>query len=125
MKLEFEVGRLSGQGLGETCGYGRKQAGNQKCSIMCPKRPLWTERRHYWRTLYSYDPALALEKVNCPVLALFGALDNSTPVPQTIANMRRALRFAGNRNFNYKSVSEGQSWSTRDQKQATTARSQS
>jgi pimeloyl-ACP methyl ester carboxylesterase len=65
------------------------------------------ELSHYWRTLYSYDPALALEKVSCPVLALFGALDNSTPIPQTLANMQRALKIGGNKNFTYRVFLKG------------------
>jgi hypothetical protein len=40
-------------------------------------------------------------------LALFGALDNSTPVPQTIANMQRASKIAGNRNFTYRVFPKG------------------
>jgi pimeloyl-ACP methyl ester carboxylesterase len=59
-----------------------------------------------WRTLYSYDPSLALEKVTCPVLALFGELDTSTPVAQTIANMQRALTTATNTNFTHQSFSK-------------------
>lgn len=59
-----------------------------------------------WRTLYSYDPSLALEKVTCPVLALFGELDTSTPVAQTIANMERALKAARNTKFTHRSFSK-------------------
>jgi len=61
------------------------------------------ELQHSWRTLYSYDPSLALEKVACPVLALFGELDTSTPVTQTIANMQRALTTATNTDFTHHS----------------------
>ncbi len=64
------------------------------------------ELNHYWRTLYSYDPSLALEKVTCPVLALFGELDKSTPVAQTIANMQRALTIATNTDFTHQSFSK-------------------
>jgi dienelactone hydrolase len=59
-----------------------------------------------WRTLYSYDPSLALEKVTCPVLALFGELDTSTPVAQTITNMERALKAARNTKFTHRSFSK-------------------
>jgi len=55
-----------------------------------------------WRTIYSYDPSLALEKVTCPVLALFGELDTSTPVAQTIVNMQRALTTAKNNDFTHR-----------------------
>ena len=58
--------------------------------------------RWYWETLYSYDPEKPLEKVKCPVLAVFGGLDKSTPVPESITNMKRALAKAGNSNFEYR-----------------------
>lgn len=64
------------------------------------------ELRDTWRALYSYDPSLAFEKVTCPVLALFGELDTSTPVAQTIANMERALKAAGNTQFTHRSFSK-------------------
>jgi hypothetical protein len=59
-----------------------------------------------WRTLYSYDPSPALEKVKCPVLALFGELDTSTPVAETITNMERALKAARNTQFTHQSFSK-------------------
>jgi len=101
MKLEFDVGR-TGQGW-ERLTAEMRQAKNKKWYEYVPHFfSDLNEVRYYWRTLYSYDPALALERVSCPVLALFGALDNSTPVPQTIANMQRASKIAGNRNFTYR-----------------------
>lgn len=63
------------------------------------------ELRDTWRTLYSYDPSLALEKLTCPVLALFGQLDTSTPVAPTIANMKRALTTARNTKFTHREFS--------------------
>ncbi len=106
MKLEFDVGR-TGQGW-ERLTAEMRQAKNKKWYEYVPHSfSDLNEVRYYWRTLYSYDPALALEKVSCPVLALFGALDNSTPVPQTIANMKRASKIAGNRNFTYRVFPKG------------------
>ena len=106
MKLEFDVGR-TGHGW-ERLAALRQQAKSQKWFDNVPHFfSDLNELRYYWRTLYSYNPALALEKVTCPILALFGELDNSTPVPPTIANMQRALRFAGNRNFTYKVFPRG------------------
>src|SRR5713226_5133409 len=106
MKLEFDVGR-TGQDW-ERLAAEMRQARNKKWFDYVPHFfSDLNEVRYYWRTLYSYDPALALEKVSCPVLALFGALDNTTPVPQTIANMQRALKMAGNRNFTYRVFPKG------------------
>jgi len=105
MKLEFEVGR-TGQGW-EKFAATMQQARDKKWLDYIPKSSSLDELRHDWLTVYSYDPSLALERVTCPVLALFGELDKSTPVPQTIANMQRALRVAENANFTYKVFPKG------------------
>ncbi len=60
-----------------------------------------------WQKLYSFNPAGALEKVSCPVLALFGDLDNSTPVKPTIASIERALKIAGNKDLTVKIFPKG------------------
>jgi len=106
MKLEFDVGRAGRDW--ERLAAEMERAKTMKWFDSVPHFfSDLNELRYYWRTLYSYDPALALEKVSCPVLALFGALDNSTPVPQTIANMQRALKIAGNENFTYEVFPRG------------------
>jgi pimeloyl-ACP methyl ester carboxylesterase len=106
MKLEFEVGKTGHDW--QKLEAEMQQAKTRKWFDNVPHDfSDLNELSHYWRTLYSYDPALALEKVSCPVLALFGALDNSTPVPQTIANMRRALKKARNGNFTYRVFPRG------------------
>lgn len=43
--------------------------------------------RQVWRDDYSFDPRLYAAKVQCPVLALFGGLDRSTPI-ESAANLR-------------------------------------
>ena len=105
MKLEFDVGR-TGQDW-ERLAAEMRQVKTRKWFESVPHFSDLNELVSDWRTVYSYDPALALEKVTCPVLALFGALDNSTPVPQTIANMQRALKTAGNSNFTYRVFPKG------------------
>ena len=45
----------------------------------------------YWNTLYSFDPVKPLQNVSCPVLGVFGGLDRSTPVPETVENIKRGL----------------------------------
>ncbi len=104
-KLEFEVGQ-TGQGW-EKFAAAMQQSKGKKWLDYVPKSSSPDELRHDWQTVYSFNPSLALEKVTCPVLALFGELDKSTPVPQTIANMQRALRIAGNTNFTYKVFPKG------------------
>lgn len=104
-KLEFEVGR-TGEGWDRFAAM-MQHAKGKKWLDYVPKPASLGELRHDWRTIYSYDPSLALQKVACPVLALFGDLDKSTPVAQTIANMRRALRIAGNNQFTCKVFPKG------------------
>jgi pimeloyl-ACP methyl ester carboxylesterase len=105
MNLEFDVAR-TGEGW-EKLASEMRQAKNKKWMDYVPKGSSANELRQDWRTIYSYDPALALQRVSCPVLALFGSLDNSTPVAQTIANMQRALKIAGNPNFRYRVFAKG------------------
>jgi uncharacterized protein len=55
-----------------------------------------------WKLQMSYNPMPALEKVRCPVLAVFGELDTLTPVADTTANYRKGLSKAGNKDFTIK-----------------------
>lgn len=51
------------------------------------------------RYFISYDPATALRKVTCPVLALNGSKDLQVPPKQNLPAIRKALGAAGNKNF--------------------------
>ena len=55
-----------------------------------------------WKLQMEYDPMPALEKVKRPVLAIFGELDTLTPVTETIANYRKGLGKAGNKDVTIK-----------------------
>lgn len=50
----------------------------------------------------SYNPAPTLEKVNCPVLMLFGGLDLQVPPAQNEKPMKDALKKAGNKDVTVK-----------------------
>jgi dipeptidyl aminopeptidase/acylaminoacyl peptidase len=53
-----------------------------------------------WMTYFlTYDPALALEKVTCPVLGLFGELDLQVPPSQSKEPMENALKKGGNKDY--------------------------
>ena len=58
--------------------------------------------RWRWIHLLSFDPLPRLQQVKCPVLGVFGELDNSTPVSLSVANMKDALAKAGNRDHTLK-----------------------
>jgi pimeloyl-ACP methyl ester carboxylesterase len=47
----------------------------------------------------SYDPAPALRKVSCPVLALNGSLDTQVPPKLNLPAIRQALQEGGNQHF--------------------------
>jgi uncharacterized protein len=51
------------------------------------------------RYFIAYDPATALRKVTCPVLALNGEKDLQVPPKQNLPAIRKALEAAGNKNF--------------------------
>jgi uncharacterized protein len=51
------------------------------------------------RYFIAYDPASALRKVTCPVLALNGEKDLQVPPKQNLPAIRKALEAAGNKNF--------------------------
>jgi pimeloyl-ACP methyl ester carboxylesterase len=53
----------------------------------------------WFRYFISYDPATALRKVKCPVLAVIGSKDLQVPPEQNIPAIRKALQDAGNQKF--------------------------
>jgi pimeloyl-ACP methyl ester carboxylesterase len=53
----------------------------------------------WMRYFVTYDPATALSKVKCPVLALNGEKDLQVPPKQNLPVIRKALEAAGNKNF--------------------------
>src|SRR4029453_12518284 len=55
-----------------------------------------------WKLQMAYNPMPALEKVRCPVLAVFGELDTLTPVAETTANYQKGLGKAGNKDVTIK-----------------------
>ena len=53
----------------------------------------------WFRYFISYDPAIALSAVTCPVLALSGSKDLQVPPDQNLPAIRKALEAAGNGHF--------------------------
>ena len=53
----------------------------------------------WFRQFITYDPATALRKVTCPVLAINGEKDLQVPPKQNLLVIRKALEEAGNKNF--------------------------
>ncbi len=53
----------------------------------------------WFRFFISYDPATALRKVTCPVLAINGEKDTQVPPKQNLPAIRKALEEGGNKHF--------------------------
>jgi len=53
----------------------------------------------WFRYFLTYDPATALRKVRCPVLAINGSLDKQVLPSQNLPVIRKALEEAGNKHF--------------------------
>jgi uncharacterized protein len=53
----------------------------------------------WFRYFIEYDPAPALRKVRCPVLALGGSKDVQVPAAQNLPAIRQALEAGGNKDF--------------------------
>jgi len=53
----------------------------------------------WYRYFLTYDPAVALRKVACPVLAITGSKDTQAPPGLTLPSIRAALQAGGNRHF--------------------------
>jgi uncharacterized protein len=60
------------------------------------------QMRWDWDHVLSFNPLPALEKVSCPVLGVFGELDQSTDATGAANGMREALSKGGNHNFTVK-----------------------
>jgi len=56
-------------------------------------------RSVWFRYFLAYDPATALRRVTCPVLALNGSLDKQVLPDQNLPAIRKALEEAGNKHF--------------------------
>lgn len=54
---------------------------------------------HWFRYFLAYEPALALRKIQIPVLALNGELDKQILSKQNLSAISQALKEAGNKNF--------------------------
>ncbi|MGO8796290.1 MAG: alpha/beta hydrolase family protein [Candidatus Sulfotelmatobacter sp.] len=53
----------------------------------------------WFRYFLTYDPATALRKVKCPVLAIGGEKDTQVPVKENLPAIRGALEQGGNKHF--------------------------
>ena len=75
----------------------------EKVAGALPEAQIGMEIRQFsspwFRYFLTYDPATALRKVTCPVLAINGSLDKQVLPSQNMPVIRKALEEAGNRHF--------------------------
>jgi len=97
MRLKYEAAR-TGEGWEQIQAIMEKARGERWLAYTNPPGTLERLRQVY-ELVMTYDPVPALEKLNIPVLALWGGKDTNLPVPESIANFKQAMAKAGNRNY--------------------------
>jgi len=58
----------------------------------------------WFKFFLTYDPAPALEKVKCPVLAIIGEKDLQVPPKENLPAIKEALKKGGNKNYTVKEL---------------------
>ena len=101
MNQKWEVARTGGEGWDRLQAATRDARDKRWLARVQPATKL-EDIVPSWKLQMGYNPVPALEKVRCPVLALFGELDTLTPVKETMANFRNGLEKAGNKDYTIK-----------------------
>ena len=101
INLKWEVARSGGVGWDKLQAATESASGKKWLTRVQPATKL-EDIVPSWKLQMAYDPMPALEKVKCPVLAVFGELDTFTPVSATITNYRKGLSKAGNKDVTIK-----------------------
>jgi uncharacterized protein len=101
MNLKWEVARTGGEGWDKLQAATQSASGKKWLARAQPATKI-EDIVPSWKLEMGYDPMPALEKVKCPVLAVFGELDTLTPVTETTANYRKGLGKAGNKDVTIK-----------------------
>jgi pimeloyl-ACP methyl ester carboxylesterase len=97
-KLKEEIARgIARMGPSERASVDSAEAVNSRSQIQ-----LAGAKTPWFKYFAEYDPAPALQKVACPVLALFGELDNQVPPGLNREPMEKALRAGGNNDWQIK-----------------------
>jgi dienelactone hydrolase len=100
MDQKFEVAR-TGRGWDALQAAMARGAREGWLSYVNPP-PTLENLRWNWEHILSYDPAPALEALNCPVLVLYGGLDTIVPAGVHRARMQAALERARTRDVTIK-----------------------
>ena len=79
----------------------KAEIGNPDKAFDLAVKPIVTP---WYRYFLSYDPAPALEKVKCPVLAIIGSKDLQVLPDLNLPAIKKALEKGGNKNFEVKEL---------------------
>src|SRR6185369_2295983 len=101
LNQKWEVARSGGEGWDKLQAATQNARGKKWLARVQPATKL-EDIVPSWKLQMGYDPMPALEKVKCPVLAVFGELDTLTPVSKTTANYKAGLARAGNKDLTIK-----------------------
>src|SRR5215510_13420149 len=100
MRLKFEAAQ-TGAGWEQIQEIMIQAAGERWLAYTNPPRSL--ERlRGFWERSATYNPVPALEKLNIPVFAYWGANDTYVPVTESAAAFKQAMARAGNKKYTVK-----------------------
>jgi len=101
MNLKWEVARTGGEGW-DKLQVATQNARDKKWLARAQPATKLEDIVPSWKLEMGYDPMPALEKVKCPVLAIFGELDTLTPIAETKANYQKGLERARNKSLTIK-----------------------
>lgn len=97
MKLKFRVAR-TGEGWDELEALSMNAQNERWLPEVLPPSSM-EELRQKWDGMWAYDPVPVLERISCPILAIFGELDTVVPVEKSVDIMRKAFQTGGNRDY--------------------------
>jgi len=76
-------------------------------SIFLPPLERVKQRRNFLQQFWGYDPIHDLERVTCPVLAIFGGMDTIVPPEKNLALMEEAFLRSANPDWTIKVFPDG------------------
>ncbi len=93
---EKKLRDIAAQALNELTDQEKQAAGASEAAV---ESQIKMALSPWFRFFLTYDPRLALTKVSCPVLAIWGERDLQVPPKQNLPAVADAVRIGGNRNF--------------------------
>ena len=98
--LKLELRKDAKESLNKMTAEERKSVGDEEKLINTGVDAKMKGAKSQWfKYFIDFDPAKQLEKLNCPVLALFGELDMQVPVDLNKEPMENCLRKSGNKDY--------------------------